>query len=67
MIYAGTKGFLDDLAVSDLRRFEEEFFQYLDTSNRQLLDKIAEKKVLDEDLTAELEAAIKEAKVRFRG
>jgi len=66
MIYAGTKGFLDDLAVSDLRRFEEEFFQYLDTSNRQLLDKIAEKKVLDEDLTAELEAAIKEAKVRFR-
>jgi F-type H+-transporting ATPase subunit alpha len=66
IIFAGTKGFLDDMEVSSLRAFEEEFLQYLDTSNRQLLDKIAEKKVLDDELTAELEAAIREAKARFQ-
>ncbi len=65
IVFAGTKGLLDDMEVSSLGAFEKALFNFLDTSKPELLTGIAEKKILDDDLTAELEAAIKEAKERF--
>jgi F-type H+-transporting ATPase subunit alpha len=65
IVFAGTRGFLDDLEVSGLGAFEKHLFGYLDSSKRELLSDIAERKVLDEDLTARLEAAIREAKEGF--
>jgi F-type H+-transporting ATPase subunit alpha len=65
IVFAGTKGLLDDMEVSLLGAFEKMLFDFLDTSKPRLLAGIAEKKVLDAELTAELEAAIKEAKERF--
>jgi hypothetical protein len=53
------------LEVSGLGAFEKHLFGYLDSSKRELLSDIAERKVLDEDLTARLEAAIREAKEGF--
>jgi F-type H+-transporting ATPase subunit alpha len=66
IIYAGTKGFLDDLDVSDLGMFEQELFRFLDTSRPELLKNITEKKTLDEELTTALESAINEAKQKFK-
>ena len=66
IIYAGTKGLLDDLEVADLGGFEREFFRFLDTSKPELLKNITEKKILDEELSAELENAIDEAKQKFK-
>ena len=66
IIFAGTRGFLDDMSVSSLQGFEKELLRFLDTSKPDLLAAIAERKVLDEDLTARLEAAIREAKDKFR-
>jgi F-type H+-transporting ATPase subunit alpha len=66
IIYAGTKGFLDDLAVADLGDFETELHRFLDTSKPDLLKNIAEKKILDDGLTAELEGAINEVKQKFK-
>ncbi len=66
IIYAGTKGFLDDMEVADLGDFEAELHRFLDTSKPDLLKNIAEKKILDDDLTAELEGAINEAKQKFK-
>jgi F-type H+-transporting ATPase subunit alpha len=65
IVFAGTRGLLDDMDVSSLGKFEEELYSYLDTSEPELLVNIAEKKKLDDDLSAALEAAIKEAKQRF--
>jgi F-type H+-transporting ATPase subunit alpha len=65
IIFAGTRGFLDDMEVASLEAFEKELFQYLETSRSELLSSIVEKKTLDDDLTAQLESAIKEAKERF--
>ncbi len=65
IIYAGTKGFLDDMEVTDLGDFEAELHRFLDTSKPDLLKNITEKKILDDDLTAELEAAINDAKQKF--
>jgi F-type H+-transporting ATPase subunit alpha len=66
MIFAGTNGLLDDLEVADVRPFEQSFYRYLDTSAPGLLQKIRERKALDDELRAELQKAIKEAKERFK-
>ncbi len=66
IIYAGTQGLLDDMAVADIRRFEKDFFEFLDTRRGALLAKIVEKKTLDDELRAEITEAIKEFKQTFK-
>src|SRR6516164_2674964 len=66
LIFGGTTGLLDDLEVADVRPFEQSFYRYLDTSAPGLLQKIRERKALDDELRAELQKAIKEAKERFK-
>jgi F-type H+-transporting ATPase subunit alpha len=39
-IYAGTNGFLDDLPVTDVRRFERELLEYMRTRHADLLDTV---------------------------
>jgi F-type H+/Na+-transporting ATPase subunit alpha len=65
IIFAGTSGALDDMAVEQLRDFEAELYKYVDTSNPGLLRAIMEKKVLDDDLKAAMTKVIKEAKETF--
>ncbi|HXZ81763.1 MAG TPA: F0F1 ATP synthase subunit alpha [Terriglobales bacterium] len=65
IIYAGTKGYLDDLAVEDIRPFEKQLYEYVETMNPGLLKTIMDKKVLDDTLKAEMDKLIKEAKERF--
>jgi F-type H+-transporting ATPase subunit alpha len=66
LIFAGTNGLLDDLDVPDVRAFEQYFYRYLDTSQPALLQKIRERKALDDEIRGELQKAIKEAKERFK-
>ncbi|WP_174614932.1 F0F1 ATP synthase subunit alpha [Virgibacillus ihumii] len=42
IIYALTKGFLDDIPVEDITRFEEEFHIWLDDNRKELLASIRE-------------------------
>src|SRR5207247_2296134 len=65
IIFAGTSGFLDDLPVDQVRDFEAELFKYVDTTNPGLLRTIMEKKILDENLKAEMNKVIKECKETF--
>jgi F-type H+-transporting ATPase subunit alpha len=65
IIFAGTKGHLDDLPVEQCRKFEEELYRYIDNSNRGLWEEIRTKKALDDALTAKLTETIKEFKARF--
>jgi F-type H+-transporting ATPase subunit alpha len=39
-IYAGTAGFLDDLPVEDVRRFESDLLDYVRTRHAEILDAI---------------------------
>ncbi len=57
ILYALTKGYLDDIPVADIRRFEEEYYMYLDQNNKDLLDGIAKTGNLpaDEDFKAAIE------------
>jgi F-type H+/Na+-transporting ATPase subunit alpha len=45
-IYAATNGFVDDLAVSDVRRFEAELISYIKSSHEELLEEIRTTKQL---------------------
>jgi F-type H+-transporting ATPase subunit alpha len=61
-IFAGINGFVDDLPVNEVRRFEAELLKYIDGEQKALRQDIATKKALDADLTARLKAAIAEFK-----
>jgi F-type H+/Na+-transporting ATPase subunit alpha len=65
IIYAGTNGFLDDLPVDQVRDFEEELYRFVDATNPGLLRSIMEKKVLDDNLKAEMARVIKQCKETF--
>ena len=65
IIYAGTKGHLDDLPVEQCRKFEEGLYRYIDNTDRSIWEEIRTKKALDDALTAKVTAAIKDFKARF--
>ena len=54
-VYAGTRGYLDGIAVADVGRFEKELLARVHANNASLLEGIRTKK----DLTAELETELK--------
>lgn len=53
-IYAGTRGYLDGIAVSDVGRFESELLARIHANHASLLDGIRTKKALTPELEAEL-------------
>ncbi len=63
ILYALTKGHLDDIPVTDIRRFEGEFLSWLDHNHTELLDQIRTTKGLPEDDA--MVAAISEFKKTF--
>jgi F-type H+-transporting ATPase subunit alpha len=65
IIFAGTSGAFDDMAVDQVREFEAELYKYVDASNPGLLRSIMDKKVLDDNLKAEMSKVIKECKEAF--
>ncbi|MDP7293768.1 MAG: F0F1 ATP synthase subunit alpha [Vicinamibacterales bacterium] len=65
MIFAGTNGLLDEIAVSDVQAFEKEFYQFIETRHAAVDAAIREKKQLDDQLKADLTAAIKEFAAEF--
>lgn len=66
VIFAGVNGFVDDLAVAALRRFEKEFLAFLNLQHSALLKEIGEKRSLDENLKNQLSDALKEFKANFK-
>lgn len=62
ILYALTNGFIDDVAVEKIRTWETDFQKYLNSSAKEVLTMIAEKKELTEDVIEKLEKAIKEFK-----
>lgn len=62
ILFAGGNGYLDDVAVEDVRRFEAELYQFLDNSKPELLQAIREKKELNDDIKKQLNDALKEFK-----
>jgi F-type H+-transporting ATPase subunit alpha len=64
-LFIATSGAIDSIPVPDIRRFESEFLQFVETSNPQLVKTIAEKKALDDSIKGEIKKAIDAFKERF--
>ncbi|QYA48205.1 F0F1 ATP synthase subunit alpha [Nosocomiicoccus ampullae] len=49
ILYALVNGYLDDIAVQDITRFEKEFLEWLNANNKELLNGIRETDALPEE------------------
>jgi F-type H+-transporting ATPase subunit alpha len=66
MIFAATNGFVDHISEGDVRRFEKELMEFLDTKYNKILSAIRDKKQLDDEIRRDLKSALEEFKAAFR-
>ncbi len=59
-VWAGTKGYLDEVPVADIRRFESEYLEYLRHAQNSPLAAIRESGALGDDVVAALDASFSE-------
>ncbi|HDZ4932087.1 TPA: F0F1 ATP synthase subunit alpha [Campylobacter jejuni] len=62
LIFAGTKGFLDDIAVSKIKEFEDGIYLFIESKHPDIFEQIRSKKALDSELEEKLAKAINEFK-----
>ncbi|MDT4923709.1 MAG: F-type H+/Na+-transporting ATPase subunit alpha, partial [Pseudonocardiales bacterium] len=65
-IWAGTNGKLDDIEVSDVRRFESEFLDFVGHQAPGLYDELAAAKSFDEALSTQLDKLVDDFKKQFQ-
>ena len=65
ILYATLNDFLSDIRVKDIRRFEDEFLEFMDTHHRDVLKQIIDEKQLSDNLKENLEKCIIEFKKEF--
>ncbi len=66
IVFAGTKGMLDDIDTKQVQAFEAGFHPYMATTGKSILDDIMSKKALDDDITKRLTDAINDYKETFK-
>jgi len=66
IIFAGTQGYLDDVPVEAIRKFEEEFLRYMKDRKGDVVKELEEKKAIDDAVKAKLIAAIEDFKKGFK-
>ncbi|BBM82269.1 F0F1 ATP synthase subunit alpha [Candidatus Uabimicrobium amorphum] len=64
IIYAGTQGYLDDVDVKDVAKFEQDLLEYMHSSEKGVVDALAEKKDLSEE--DKLKSAIEKFKSKWK-
>jgi F-type H+-transporting ATPase subunit alpha len=64
-LYVATSGSLDAVPVPEVRRFEQEFLQFVETNYPSILKNIAAKKALDDAIKGEIKTAVDAFKERF--
>jgi len=64
-LYAGTRGYIDDIPVSAVTKFERELYVFMDTKYPHILEKIRESKKIDAEVEEELKKAIEDFKSQF--
>lgn len=66
IIYAGTKGYLDELPVGVLKRFEKEYIDHLELKHADVLQEIADKKVLSDELREKMDKILSQFTANFK-
>jgi F-type H+/Na+-transporting ATPase subunit alpha len=66
IIYAGTNGFVDELPIAALKKYEQELFSFISSKHPDVFTDILKKRELDSDLRAKLTKALGEFKGVFK-
>jgi F-type H+-transporting ATPase subunit alpha len=65
VIFAGTNGFVDDVPVNAVKKFEQELLRFMASKHQAVLNDIKSKKQIDDDLKGRIKSAIEEFKKSF--
>jgi len=63
ILFALSNGFIDEVAVEDITKWEAEFSKFMNASHREILDEIKETGAVSEELETQLKKAISEFKL----
>ena len=65
IIFAGTKGYLDDIPTVAVTKFEAELYPYIEAKYPEIFEQIRTKKALDKEIEELLHRALKDFKATF--
>ena len=65
ILFAGSKGYLDGVAESDVAAYEQELHQYMDARHGELVARLVAEKKIDDQLMADLTTAVAEFTEQF--
>lgn len=65
-IYAATNGFMDDLPLEHVRRYEVELIEFIRAAHSNVLETISMKKEITDDAKTELNGALTQFTERFK-
>ena len=65
-IYAGTRGHLDDVAVKDVRSWEEAFIKFMHERRQEVVDELTRVNDMNDAIAAKLVAAIQDFKASYK-
>ena len=65
VIFAGARGFMDDISVANVTKFEADLYPFLEAKYPQIFEDIRSKKMLDKDIEETLSRALEEFKASF--
>jgi len=66
VIYAGNRGFLDDIEVSEVHSYEQKLFEYFDNEHQALLKEIVDKRVIDDEMDESISKAFSDFTQQFK-
>jgi F-type H+/Na+-transporting ATPase subunit alpha len=66
IIYAGTNGFVDELPLTALKKYEQELYSFIESKQPDIFADILKKRELDNDLRAKMNKALEEFKGAFK-
>jgi len=67
IIFAGTKGYLDDIPAGSVTKFEAELYPFMEAKYSKIFDAIRESKKIDSETEADLGKALEDFKTSFAG
>lgn len=65
-IYAATNGFMDEISVKDIKRFEKELLEYIDLNKKEIFDDIRISKVLSDETVENIQKVISDFLTKFK-
>jgi F-type H+-transporting ATPase subunit alpha len=67
IIYAGNRGFIDEIKVVWIREYEKRLYEFFDKEHAGILTRLRERKQIDAALDEDIGAALTEFNTRFKG